>query len=163
MASPVSAGFSAYYHTLDDTSKMRYREKLSKLGGLKDHYLGEQEGVGEDPWDKWPEVQYPDIFCYLIETTSEYTGETLKAYKSLDSYNYFVNGWVANVKAVPVPSSESHLVMGSVRHSQRLTVAPATPWVVAKKEGTIHCAHCTYGRAGRSMLPHCSSFVYARI
>ena len=39
MASPVSAGFSAYYHTLDDSSKMRYREKLSKLGGLKDPYL----------------------------------------------------------------------------------------------------------------------------
>ena len=33
--------------------------------------------------------------------------------------------------------------MGSVCHSQRLTVAPATPWVVAKKEGTIHCAYCT--------------------
>ena len=107
MASPVSAGFSAYYHTLDDTSKMWYREKLSKFGGLKDPYLGEQEGVGEDPWDKWPEVQYPDIFCYLIETTSEYTGETLKAYKSLDSYNYFVNGWVANVKAVPVPGQNT--------------------------------------------------------
>ncbi len=51
----------------------------------------------------------------------------MKAYKSLDSYKYFINGWVANVKGVAVSGSDSHLVMCSVRHSQRLTVPPATP------------------------------------
>ncbi len=33
----------------------------------------------EDPWDKYG-LKYPDIFCYLIESTSKYTGETLNAY-----------------------------------------------------------------------------------
>ena len=35
----------------------------------------------------WPEIEYPDILNYLIYTTSLYTREQLKAYKSIDGYN----------------------------------------------------------------------------
>ncbi len=95
MASPESAIYSPYYHSLDDASRERYKEKIAKLRGLKDPYLDDLAGVDQDTWGKWPALEYPDIFCYLIQTTSEYTGERLKAYKSLDSYNFFVNGWIA--------------------------------------------------------------------
>ncbi len=40
---------------------------------------------------------------------------------------YFINGQVANVKGVAVSGSDFHLIIGSVLHSQRLTVPPATP------------------------------------
>ena len=42
----------------------------------------------------WPEIEYPDICNYLTYTTSSYTKEQLKAYKSMDGYNFFVQGWV---------------------------------------------------------------------
>ena len=44
-------------------------------------------------WYEGPEVTYADIYNFLINTTSYCTREQLKAYKSLDGYNFFVNGW----------------------------------------------------------------------
>ena len=59
------------------------------LGGIRDPYLTmdlEQESLD---WQDWPEVAYPDIFNYLINTPSPYTMQELKANKSLK-----VDGWV---------------------------------------------------------------------
>ena len=36
----------------------------------------------------------------LIESPNVYTGESLKAYKSIDAYNYFVSGWLEIVTVV---------------------------------------------------------------
>ena len=56
---------------------------MYKIGGLEDPYLGSgQETAGED-WINCPEVEYPDINNFLIETSSLHTGESLKIYKIL--------------------------------------------------------------------------------
>lgn len=52
------------------TLKKRYREKVEKLGGLKDPYLLLDQGVVGDPCLNWPEVEYPDIFNFIIESSS---------------------------------------------------------------------------------------------
>ena len=51
-------------------------------------------------WYEWPEVTYADIYKFLINTTSYCTHEQLKAHKSLDGYNFFVNGWVTNITVI---------------------------------------------------------------
>ena len=38
-----------------------------------------------------PDITYPDIYYYLIEYPSQFSKESLKAYKSLESYNFFVS------------------------------------------------------------------------
>ena len=47
---------------------------------------------------KWPAIIWRDIYSYLIEKPSVYTKDNLRAYKSLDVYNYVLCGHVQNVK-----------------------------------------------------------------
>ena len=68
---------------------------------MADPYLKWQSGFSI-AWQLWPDVEYPNISNYLIESPSVYTGESLKAYKSLDAFNYFISGWVEIVSVVDI-------------------------------------------------------------
>ena len=57
-------------------------------------------------------MTYPDIVNYFLFSLSPLTKEELKAYKSLDSYNQFVSGWVKEVKTKLF--GETTLVIGRV-------------------------------------------------
>ena len=83
--------YSTYYQELDDEAKVRYRKKLAMLSHVDDPYIIARQSAVTD-WQQWPEVKYPDIFNYLVTTPSLYTQDQLKAYKSLDAYNFLVNG-----------------------------------------------------------------------
>ena len=75
----VTQGFcSTYYYELDEK---RYREKLQKLGGLTDLYVEIKEISIIVDWQLCPEVEYN----FLIAMLSLYTGDSLKAYKSLST------------------------------------------------------------------------------
>ena len=99
--------FSYYYLTLDKIPQARYREKLAMLGDIEDPYFtldtccSSEQGI---EWQNWPNVLYPDIYNYFIETPSEYTKQELKAYKSLDGYKYFVDDWVSDILVLPLSS-----------------------------------------------------------
>ncbi len=43
-------------------------------------------------------VEASDILSYLVLQTSFLTAKQFKAYKSLESYNQFVSGWVKDVE-----------------------------------------------------------------
>ena len=45
-----------------------------------------------------PDITWVDFYSYLINTSSLYTNENLKAYKSLKAYNFFVSGHVHDVE-----------------------------------------------------------------
>jgi len=67
---------------LDAAAKQRYDEKLDILPGLVDDPYVTPFVPGQR--HLWPE----------IDTFSLYTKEELKAYTSLDGYNFSIQGWV---------------------------------------------------------------------
>ena len=141
-------------YELEEPEKCRYAKKLDKLGGIDDLYLQEPSVVGED-WRNWPIVVYQDIYNYLIQTPSLYTGESLKEYKSLDAYNYYVNGWIDKVKVVKITAMiEPHyMVTAAVRYSQKLSIPPVKPWVAVKQNGTsCLCLLFLHGWSWRSVF-----------
>jgi len=125
--------YSKYYSDLESDAKERYDEKLRLIKVSEDPYLlferrswfMERRQLVE--WFDWPDVVYGDIYNYLILTPSYCTHEQLKAYKSLDGYNSFANGWVGDVqvtKAAGAPRHSIHLFTALVRHSQSLLNPP---------------------------------------
>ncbi len=133
--------YSSYYQTLDATAGQCCKEKLGLLRGLEDPYLHSE--FSED-WKNWPEMEYPDVYNFLIQTPSLYTGESLKANKSLDACNQYINGWIKKATVFKIPTcAGTYMVLGRVKHSQSLSATPAKPWVAIKAKGTVVCAHCT--------------------
>ncbi|XP_076304603.1 uncharacterized protein LOC143222248 [Tachypleus tridentatus] len=89
-----------------------------------------------------PNITYGDIYIYLINRTSTYTNESLKGYKSLDAYKYFVAGFVKNVQ-ITRATSDKVIITAKVCHSQRLNEPPLKPWVASCRNGEIISSHCT--------------------
>ena len=136
---------SKYFQELSEEAKSRYEEKLGILGDIEDPYVGGSWLVrgSSVEWHDWPTVEYPDIYNYLIATPSAYTRDQLKAYKSLDAYNFVKNGWVAKLQVVVLPNrAHSYFVHARVRHSQKVSATPLHPWIGVEKNGTIICGHC---------------------
>lgn len=75
----------------------RYLEKLSLIGGVDPYSIAVEDMVAITAATSYPNIQYHDIYHYLINSPSPYSGADLKAYKSLDAYNFVINGWVRNI------------------------------------------------------------------
>ena len=123
--------YSKFFSKLKDEDVIkRYKAKLQLVGCSKDPFclLGAKTPIGANDvleWHQWPDVLYADIYNYLIETTSEYTHEQLKAYKSLYGYNYFVNGWINNLSVRKSNGKPNYyLFTATVKHSQSLSSPP---------------------------------------
>ena len=95
---------SEYYLNLESEDKKRYKEKLTLSNGklLPDPSVLDVGWKGEVR--RLPDLCFADIFNYLINTPSDYIKENLKAYKSLEAYNFFVCGHVHDVLYHPITS-----------------------------------------------------------
>lgn len=89
----------------------------------------------------WPDVMYPDIFTYLIDSPGVHTKDAMKAYKSLQSYNYFLSGYVQTVFSIRI-GKDKVLFKANVNHSQRTTEPPCKVWCAVKTTGDILSSHC---------------------
>ena len=75
--------------------KKRYREKLQLIDGQDSYELPRSEWKGDV--DLWPEVTYVNVGMYLLFAPSPYTRKELQNYKSMQSYQRFIAGWVREI------------------------------------------------------------------
>ena len=87
---------SEYSVDLSDEDLTRYREKLklATVEQLQIHKLSRKIWINDI--SSLPETTWRDVTEYLLDTPSAYTKESIKAYKSLEAYDYFVCGHVQN-------------------------------------------------------------------
>ncbi|KAJ4926107.1 hypothetical protein JOQ06_008290 [Pogonophryne albipinna] len=90
-----------------------------------------------------PQLTFPDIYIYLVHNLSPFTGESLKAFKSTDAYQYAVAGWVNDTNIWHVEKTHLHVITAKVNHCQALNSKPTSPWIVVQEDGTVVMAHCT--------------------
>ena len=64
-------------------------------------------------WLRWADVKYPDIYNYSIATPGV-TKQQLKAYKSMDGYKFFQDGWVSDVVVWSTPEVKSACIVSAL-------------------------------------------------
>lgn len=130
---------SEYYANLVDPAKKRYKDKALMCGF--DPYLLKKSQCTDD-LAGYPSIQYPDIVNYLVLQTSWVTGSQMKAYKSMEGYNFFVSGWVNTILTKPVAGTNKVVVTARVNHSQRARDTPLKTWLLVERDGNVCVAHC---------------------
>ena len=85
-----------YVDGLSKEAKERYFRKLQCLYGGPGVSLARVRcpyKIPNEQWIddvcKWPPVEFGHLYVYFIETPGGYTCEKMKAYKSLEAYNYY--------------------------------------------------------------------------
>ena len=85
-----------FYSTLDPPSQKRYNEKTELIENKDPYTLSENEFSVD--FGNFPSISYPNIVNYLVFIPSPYSADDMKAYKSLETYNQVIEGWVRDVK-----------------------------------------------------------------
>ncbi|XP_038064512.1 uncharacterized protein LOC119734942 [Patiria miniata] len=103
---------------------------------------------------------------YLINFPSSYTGEAMKAYKSLDGYKYFIAGKVNHLLVwhQPMkrdPTTSVFVILSKVHHSQRLNDPPVKVWVAIQEDGVVITAHCTCMAGVTEVCSHVAATLFA--
>ena len=100
---------SNYFKSLGKADKAAYKAKLTLSNGetLPNPYA--LENLVSDV-SLFPEVTYPDIYTYLVETPNGFTKESMKAYKSLQAYNFFQCGHVQDILYNDLSDSDRELL-----------------------------------------------------
>ena len=96
-----------YFSGLPSEAGERYTEKIRLINGLDPFSSSLGKAV-----DAFPPVDASDLVSYLVLQTSFMTSQQFKARKSLEAYNFFVSGWIKEVKSFIV--SEKFVVVGRV-------------------------------------------------
>ena len=133
---------SEYANTLDPLVKKRYMQKIACIG--VDPFL-----ISCQKYDAecLPPTESIDLVTYLVLETSHYTKEQFKAFKSLQAYNQLVSGFVQSVHGLIIAGK--HVVLGKVRHSQKMNDPTVPLWIITENDGRILCAHCRGCMAGQ--------------
>ncbi|XDV36015.1 hypothetical protein PO909_005869, partial [Leuciscus waleckii] len=108
-----------------------------------------------------PDLQYPDIYNYLINFPSSYLGDSLKAYKSLEGYKWTQSGFVTNIQLWNLQAKKCCIITGRVNHSQRLNDPQLKPWMVVRNDGVVLGAHCNCTAGLGESCSHVSAVLFS--
>ena len=112
-----------YFDSLDGVTSKRYVDTTAIIGFI-DPYAIESARWSSDP-QHYPPVTYIDMVKYFVLGSSPfYSMKDFKNYKSLNSYDRFVAGWVNKFESATLKSNSesiSHIVVRTkVIHSQQM-------------------------------------------
>ncbi|KAJ8947716.1 hypothetical protein NQ317_006927 [Molorchus minor] len=122
----------------------RYCQKLSIINDVDPYSLKESDLV---------------ITRYLVLTTSFYTGQQMKAFKSLHAYKYLEAGFVSSCGVINI--NNCIVVRGKVKHSQRMHDPPLQVWIICNSDGSIENGHCTCMAGAGEVCSHVGAVLYA--
>ena len=91
-----------------------------------------------------PPVEATDLLSYFVLDKSYHTKSQFKAFRSFEAYTKMVSRFIIQGKV----TGNYYVVIGKVRHSQRMNEPPVAAWIITAKKGTIVCAHCIGSMAG---------------
>lgn len=146
---------SAYFRSLAAWDQARYLEKLNYAGrvNLPDPYDPRNASAFRENPGLFPRLSWPELHDCLINSPGKYTRERLKAYKSLDAYNYFLSGKVTGVLVHKPETVESvRVLLGRVRTGQTENKT-CSAWAVTEVSGPVVAAHCTCMAGWVASLP----------
>ena len=91
------ASATTYYSNLNSDHRKKFEEEIITADGtiLPDPYALVEHW--KDNVKLLPDITRVDIYNYLINTPSLYMNKNLKAYNSLEAYNFFTSGNVHDV------------------------------------------------------------------
>lgn len=101
---------------LNETERQRYLEKTSIIG-CDPYLLPSTLFCPLKSAKRLPQLTFPDIYIYLVHNPSPYTGDSLKAFKSTDAYQYAVAGWVNDTKIWHLETKNIYVITGHVSNS----------------------------------------------
>ncbi|ROI15664.1 hypothetical protein DPX16_20202 [Anabarilius grahami] len=64
--------------------------------------------------DIFSDLQYPDMYNYLINFPFSYSGDSLKDYKNLEWYKWTQSNFVMNIQLCSLPAKTCFVVIGSI-------------------------------------------------
>ena len=97
---PKSVEKKSFVDGLSGKTRERYLEKRNLIDGV-DLYEIDHRSWKYD-LSLYPAITYTDLVFYLSNTSSPYTLEDFKAYKSLEAFNQFLSGWVKEIRFMEI-------------------------------------------------------------
>ena len=78
---------------------------------------------------------------------------------SLQGYNYFIIGFVQDIGHALLDSKS--VVLGKVKHSQRMNDSSLNPWLVIARDGSVVNAHCNCKAGIGEICSHIGALLFS--
>ena len=84
----------SYKDSLSALDRARYERKLDIVYADSGLEVLDPFSIPQEKWKDdvslWPPVEFGQLYAYLVDTPGPFTREKLKAYKSLEAFNYYI-------------------------------------------------------------------------